>query len=92
MANDANVKNVEELALFGRNIKQLGDNMLSAMQQAQKKMNQVCDGWHDEKADRFRADFDESIRMISRISEKFTEHSAYIKKLTDALNAYKNIR
>ena len=39
MANDAGVKNIDELAQFGQSVKKLGDNMLSAMQQAQRRMN-----------------------------------------------------
>lgn len=91
MANDAGVKNIEELARFGQSLKKLGDNMLSAMQQAQRKMNQVCEGWHDEKNDKFKAEFDESVRAIGKISQQFTEHSAYIKKITNILNSYKSI-
>lgn len=92
MANDAGVKNIDELALFGQSVKKLGDNMLSAMQQAQRRMNQVCEGWHDDSNDKFKAQFDESVRVVQKMSQQFTEYSQYIKKITDILTSYKNVR
>jgi len=92
MANDAGVKNVDELAQFGQSVKKLGDNMLSAMQQAQRRMNQVCEGWHDENNDKFKVQFDESVNTVRRMSEQFTAYSQYIQKITAILNSYKNIR
>lgn len=92
MANDAGVKNIDELAQFGQSVKKLGDNMLSAMQQAQRRMNQVCEGWHDDSNDKFKAQFDESVRVVQKMSQQFTEYSQYIKKITDILNSYKSVR
>lgn len=92
MANDAGVKNIDELAQFGQGVKKLGDNMLSAMQQAQRRMNQVCEGWHDDNNDKFKAQFDESVRVVQKMSQQFTEYSQYIRKITDILNSYKNVR
>lgn len=92
MANDAGVKNIDELAQFGQSVKKLGDNMLSAMQQAQRRMNQVCEGWHDDSNDKFKAQFDESVRVVQKMSQQFTEYSLYIRKITDILNSYKNVR
>lgn len=92
MANDAGVKNIDELAQFGQSVKKLGDNMLSAMQQAQRRMNQVCEGWHDDSNDKFKAQFDESVRVVQKMSQQFTEYSQYIKKITDILTSYKNVR
>lgn len=92
MANDAGVKNIDELAQFGQGVKKLGDNMLSAMQQAQRRMNQVCEGWHDDNNDKFKAQFDESVRVVQKMSQQFTEYSQYIRKITGILNSYKNVR
>ena len=92
MANDAGVKNIDELAQFGQSVKKLGDNMLSAMQQAQRRMNQVCEGWHDDSNDKFKAQFDESVRVVQKMSQQFTEYSQYIKRITDILNSYKSVR
>ena len=92
MANDAGVKNIDELAQFGQSVKKLGDNMLSAMQQAQRRMDQVCEGWHDDSNDKFKAQFDESVRVVQKMSQQFTEYSQYIKRITDILNSYKNVR
>ena len=88
MANDAGVKNIDELAQFGQSVKKLGDNMLSAMQQAQRRMNQVCEGWHDDSNDKFKAQFDESVRVVQKMSQQFTEYSQYIKKIIDILNSF----
>ena len=92
MANDAGVRNIDELAQFGQSVKKLGDNMLSAMQQAQRRMNQVCEGWHDDNNDKFKAQFDESVRTVHKMSEQFTAYSVYIRKITSVLESYKNIR
>jgi uncharacterized protein YukE len=92
MANDAGVKNITELANFGQNVKKLGDNMLSATQQAQRRMKQVCEGWHDDNNDKFRAQFDESVKTVQKMSQQFTEYSNYIKKITTILESYKNVR
>ena len=92
MANDAGVKNIDELAQFGQSVKKLGDNMLSARQQAQRRMNKVCEGWHDDSNDKFKAQFDESVRVVQKMSQQFTEYSQYIKRITDILNSYKNVR
>ena len=39
MASDAGVRNIEQLAQFGKNIKSLGQNMYQTMQVAQQRMN-----------------------------------------------------
>lgn len=44
MASDAGVKNIEQLAQFGKNIKNLGQNMYQTMQAAQQRMNAPKDG------------------------------------------------
>lgn len=92
MATDVNVRNVDDLAQFGRSIKKLGENMVSAMQQAQQKMNQACEGWNDDNTQKFQAEFDDSLRAIRNISDRFTEFADYIKRYTDAVGELRNIR
>ena len=92
MASDAGVKNIEQLALFGRNIKNLGENMYSTMQVAQQRMNAVCEGWQDKQNDKFREQFDRSVLDVKRMSEQFTEYSNYIARITAKLQEYQNIR
>ena len=92
MASDAGVRNIEQLAQFGRNIKNLGQNMYQTMQVAQQRMNAVCEGWQDKQNDKFREQFNRSVQDIKRMSEEFTEYSNYIAKITAKLMEYQNIR
>ena len=92
MASDAGVRNIEQLAMFGTNIKVLGQNMYATMQAAQQRMNAVCEGWQDKQNDKFREQFNNSVQDIKRMSEQFTEYSNYIAKITSKLMEYQNIR
>ena len=92
MASDAGVRNIEQLAQFGKNIKNLGQNMYQTMQVAQQRMNAVCEGWQYKQNDKFREQFNRSVQDIKRMSEEFTEYSNYIAKITAKLMEYQNIR
>ena len=92
MASDAGVKNIEQLAMFGKNIKSLGQNMYATMQAAQQRMNAVCEGWQDKQNDKFREQFNNSVQDIKRMSEQFAEYSNYIAKITTKLMEYQSIR
>ena len=92
MATDAGVRSVNDLREFGRQIQQMGEQMSNVMIQAQRRMNYVCEGWHDDSNDKFKAQFDESVRVVQKMSQQFTEYSQYIKRITDILNSYKNVR
>ena len=92
MASDAGVRNIEQLAQFGKNIKNLGQNMYQTMQVAQQRMNAVCEGWQDKQNDKFREQFNRSVQDLKRMSEEFTEYSNYIAKITAKLMEYQNIR
>ena len=92
MARDAGVRNIEQLAQFGKNIKNLGQNMYQTMQVAQQRMNAVCEGWQDKQNDKFREQFNKSVQDIKRMSEEFTEYSNYRAKITSKLMEYQNIR
>jgi uncharacterized protein YukE len=92
MASDAGVRNIEQLAMFGKNIKNLGQNMYQTMQAAQQRMNAVCEGWQDKQNDKFKEQFNKSVQDIKRMSEEFTEYSNYIAKITAKLMEYQNIR
>lgn len=92
MASDAGVRNIEQLAMFGKNIKNLGQNMYVTMQTAQQRMNAVCEGWQDKQNDKFREQFNKSVLDIKRMSEQFTEYSNYIAKITSKLMEYQNMR
>ena len=92
MASDAGVKNIEQLALFGKNIKGLGESMYSTMQMAQQRMNAVCEGWQDKQNDKFKEQFNRSVQDVKKMSEQFTEYSNYIARITAKLQEYQNIR
>ena len=92
MASDAGVRNIEQLALFDKNIKTLGENMYQTMQVAQQRMNAVSEGWQDRQNDKFREQFDRSVQDIKKMSEMFTEYSNYIAKITSKLMEYQSIR
>ena len=92
MASDAGVRNIEQLAMFGKNIKSLGQNMYTTMQNAQQRMNSVCEGWQDKQNDKFKEQFNKSVQDIKKMSEMFTEYSNYIAKITSKLMEYQNIR
>lgn len=92
MAKDAGVRNIEELAQFGQQIKKLGQNMYSTMQEAQKRMNQVCEGWQDKQTDKFKDQFDKSVIDIRKMSEQFSAFSDYISKYKSILESAKNLK
>ena len=92
MAKDAGVRNIEELAQFGQQIKKLGQNMYSTMQEAQKRMNQVCEGWQDTQTEKFKAQFDRSVVEIRKMSEQFSAYSDYISKLKAKLAEAKSLK
>lgn len=92
MASDAGVRNIEQLAQFGKNIKSLGQNMYATMQNAQQRMNAVCEGWQDKQNEKFREQFNQSVQDIKKMSEQFTEYSNYIAKITAKLMEYQSIR
>ena len=92
MASDAGVRNIDQLAMFGKNIKVLGQNMYATMQAAQQRINAVCEGWQDKQNDKFREQFNNSVQDIKRMSEQFTEYSNYIAKITSKLQEYQSIR
>lgn len=92
MANDAGVRDIEQLALFGRNIKNLGENMYSTMQVAQQRMNAVCEGWQDKQNDKFKEQFNQSVQDVKKMSEQFTQYADFIARITNYLREYQNIR
>lgn len=90
MATDAGVKNVSELRTFGKQIQQMGEQMYNVMSQAQRRMNQVCEGWHDDTNDKFKTRFDESVRTIHKMSEEFKSYNEFLTRTCDILDQYRN--
>ena len=48
MARDAGVRSVPDLRNFGKQLQQMGEQMYNVMTQAQRRMNYVSEGWHDD--------------------------------------------
>ena len=92
MAKDAGVRNIEELAQFGQQIKMLGQRMYSTMQEAQKRMNKVCEGWQDTQTEKFKMQFDKSVVDIRKMSEQFSTYADYISRLKAKLTEAKNLK
>ena len=90
MAIDAGVKNVSELRTFGKQIQQMGEQMYNVMIQAQRRMNQVCEDWHDATNEKFKTRFDESVRTIHKMSEEFKAYNEFITTACDIIDQYKN--
>lgn len=90
MATDAGVKNVSELRTFGKQIQQMGEQMYNVMSQAQRRMNQVCEGWHDDTNEKFKTRFDESVRTIHKMSEEFKSYNEFLTRTCDILDQYRN--
>ena len=88
MATDAGVKNVGDLRNFGKQIQQMGEQMYNVMVQAQRRLNQVSEGWHDDTNEKFKTRFDESVRTIQRMSEEFKTYNAFITRTCDILHQY----
>ena len=92
MASDASVKQIDDLAKFSSKLKKLGDAMYTNMQQAQKEMNHVSYGWNDKQNEKFKMQFDQSVKDIKKMSEQFSEYANYIKRIKEQIDVYKSIR
>ena len=92
MATDAGVRSVPELRDFGKQLQQMGEQMYGVMTQAQRRMNYVSEGWHDDNNEKFKARFAESVQMIKKMSEEFTAYNEYLQRQCDILDQYKGNR
>lgn len=89
MARDAGVRSVPELRDFGKNLQKMGEQMYSVMTQAQRRMNYVSEGWHDDINEKFKVRFNESVQMIKRMSDEFRQYNEYLQRQCDILDQYK---
>jgi hypothetical protein len=92
MAIDAGVRSTDDLREFGNNLQQMGEQMYNVMTQAQRRMNYVSEGWRDDKNEEFKVRFDESVQMIKRMSEEFSEYNQYLQRQCEILEQYKSTR
>lgn len=89
MATDAGVRSVPELRDFGRQVQQMGEQMYRVMTQAQNRMNNVSEGWHDEINEKFKARFNESVQIIKRMSDEFRQYNEFLQRQCEILDQYK---
>lgn len=92
MATDAGVRSVPELRDFGKNLQKMGEQMYGVMTQAQRRMNYVSEGWHDDNNEKFKVRFNESVQMIKKMSEEFRQYNEYLQRQCDILDQYKGNR
>ena len=89
MAKDAGVRSVPELRDFGRQVQRMGEQMYSVMTQAQRRMNYVSEGWHDDINDKFKVRFNQSVQIIKRMSDEFRQYNEYLQRQCEILDQYK---
>lgn len=92
MARDAGVRSIDALSTFGKKLQKLGENMCTAMQNAQREMHTVSEGWQDDVNDAFKKQFDESVKTVNRMSEEFKQYNAYVQKECEILKQYNSTR
>ena len=92
MAIDAGVRSTDDLREIGNNLQQMGEQMYNVMTQAQRRMNYVSEGWRDDKNEEFKVRFEESVQMIKRMSEEFSEYNQYLQRQCEILEQYKSTR
>ena len=92
MARDAGVKSIPDLRDFGKNLQKMGEQMYGVMTQAQRRMNQVSEGWHDDNNERFKTRFAESVQMIKKMSEEFRTYNEFLQRQCDILDQYTSNR
>lgn len=92
MSKDAGVRSVEELHTFGVKLKMLGSRTQEIFHDAQANMNQVSEGWDDAQQAQFAQEFSEFVKQIDAIATRMMEHSEYIQRQCQRLEAYLNGR
>ena len=88
MATDAGVKSIPDLRDFGKQLQSKGEEMYAIMTEAQRRMNYVSEGWHDDINDKFKVRFAQSVQVIHKMSEEFRIYNAYLQKQCDILEMY----
>ena len=86
------ITNVTELRDFGQQVQLMGEQMTAIMLQAQQRLSQISEGWHDEKNELFRVQFEESVRQISRMADEFRDYNNYIRRACDIMDQYRSTR
>lgn len=92
MAQDAVIKNVDELRQFGRNLNVASNNLNALFNQLNQQMHRVCDSWQDDKNRTFMGEFEQSRTQIDSIAQEMQRYSQFIEKVCEYADQYKSIR
>ena len=92
MAQDVGIKNIDELRQFSSNLKNLGSQMSQIFHDAENHLRHVSEGWHDEKNDKFAEEFRVDVKNVDMMSQKMIEHAAYLDRLCNIAEEYRNQR
>lgn len=92
MAQDAVIKNVDELRQFGRNLNVASNNLNALFNQLNQQMHRVCDSWQDDKNRTFMGEFEQSRTQINSIAQEMQRYSQFIEKVCEYADQYKSIR
>jgi len=92
MAQEVGVRNVQELKQFGKDLKQLSEQLSATFHAAEKKMAQVCEGWNDKVNQKFMEEFSKDAKEIDQISSRMAAFAQFIGKSSEILEIYKHNR
>ena len=92
MAQDVGIRNIDELRQFSSNLKNLGSQMSQIFHDAENHLRHVSEGWHDEKNDKFAEEFRVDVKNVDMMSQKMIEHAAYLDRLCNIAEEYRNQR
>lgn len=89
---DVNVQSEQDLIEFAHGLQNLSEVLMSNFYSAHQELERVSIGWNDKQNERFREEFQEVCREVQQISEMIYNHSCYIMRYAQAIEAAKNIR
>lgn len=92
MAQDAVIKNVDDLRQFGRNLNVASTELSALFNQLNQQMHMVCDSWQDDKNRAFMEEFEQSRTQIDSIAQEMQRYSQFIGKVCEYADMYKSIR
>lgn len=92
MAQDAIIRNVDDLRQFGKNLNVASNNLSMLFTQLNQHMHRVGDTWQDDKNREFMEEFEQSRKEIDKIAQKMQHYSQYIGKICEYAEQYKSIR
>lgn len=92
MAQEVGVRNIQDLKQFGNDLKRLSEQLSGTFHVAEKKMNQVCEGWNDNLNQKFMAEFSKDVKNIDEIAERMQNFAQFISKSSEILETYQHNR